>query len=328
MKIFHLYTSFSNDGGAQRVAWDLYKNLMPNEINYLCGETEPHLCIKKFQTCQYVKFSIKTVIENKDAIFISHHRKLTTYLMLLNKTFYRGLKIIHVSHNEFNSGKILTFFPDTIIAVSYKVRENLVDYFNLNCQNINVIKNGLQDRFKSKAIRRFNPHEIKILYPARINSTKQQILIVENVNKKLNPNISIDFAGDGEDKLKLENICRGNSQFRYLGYVNIDEIIDQYDFVMLFTKKEGLPLSLIEACMFQKPILANDVGGNIEVLNNGYNGFLLSDFSALSSELNKLVELTSQRYSVLATNARNKYLTSFLNDEMYSKYRKIITGIP
>jgi glycosyltransferase involved in cell wall biosynthesis len=272
----------------------------------------------------YLKFSIKNILKFKKHIFISHHRKITTYLVLLNKIFFLNLKIVHVAHNEFFTLNQISLFPNFIIAVSNKVKTNLIEYFHITEQRISVIHNGLEDKLKSKTLKKYNQQDIRILYPARINNVKQQVILVEYLNNKLNRNITIDFAGEGDEKDKLSEICKNTNQFNYIGFVKIEEVINQYDFIMLYSKNEGLPLSLIEACMFQKPILANDVGGNLEILKDGFNGFKLSNFESLQNKLNQLQFLTNKEYRILASNARQVFEKKFSSKKMYSQYRNII----
>jgi glycosyltransferase involved in cell wall biosynthesis len=245
-------------------------------------------------------------------------------LVLLNKIFFLNLKIVHVAHNEFFTLNQISLFPNFIIAVSNKVKTNLIEYFHITEQRISVIHNGLEDKLKSKTLKKYNQQDIRILYPARINNVKQQVILVEYLNNKLNRNITIDFAGEGDEKDKLSEICKNTNQFNYIGFVKIEEVINQYDFIMLYSKNEGLPLSLIEACMFQKPILANDVGGNLEILKDGFNGFKLSNFESLQNKLNQLQFLTNKEYRILASNARQVFEKKFSSKKMYSQYRNII----
>jgi glycosyltransferase involved in cell wall biosynthesis len=325
--MINLYTDFSDYGGAQNVAINLHLNLYPQKNNFLMGFTKYREINKKYPPINnksYLHFSIKNIIKFKKHIFISHHRKITTYLVLLNKLFLLNLKIIHVAHNEFNTLKYISIYPEHIIAVSNRVKNNLVEYFKIDSNNITVIRNGIKDRLNNGTLKIFDPNNIKILYPARINNVKQQVKIVEFLKNRLSKKITIDFVGDGEDKDKLNQLCKESTQFNFKGFVNIDEIIDEYDFVMLFSKNEGLPLSLIEACMFQKPILANDVGGNLEILNEGHNGFMLSNFESLPNTLSQLHFLSNEKYQVLAHNSRQIFETKFLSEKMYTEYRNII----
>jgi glucosamine--fructose-6-phosphate aminotransferase (isomerizing) len=58
------------------------------------------------------------------------------------------------------------------------------------------------------------------------------------------------------------------------GYVNRDEIAIS-DIVVLPSHREGVPRTLLEACSMSKPIVATDVVGCRETVENGKNGFLV-----------------------------------------------------
>lgn len=320
--VLNIYTRFTTYGGAQLVALTLHKHLDINGQRFIMGfnkyEKFNERYLKPLQN-EYLRFSIRNIVKNKESIFISHHRRTTTYLILLSKILHLKLRIIHVAHNEFHSLKYFTFFPKKIVAVSNRVKDNLISYFNIDEGRITVIYNGIEDRYKEKA-NSYDGKKIKILYPARICPVKQQLLIVKTLTNYLDERISIDFAGDGEDKEELIKLCQRSKQFKYIGFVEIDDIIHQYDYVMLFSKKEGLPLALIEACMFQKPILANDVGGNLEILIDGYNGYQLSVINNLTDLLNRLVHINQGLYSQLSANSRKMFLYHFSIQIMVYKY--------
>jgi glycosyltransferase involved in cell wall biosynthesis len=322
--IINLYPNLDNFGGAGYIAYELHRNLFPENKNFLMGYTKFAELNQKYagvSANEYLRFKIRNVIKFRNYTFISHHRKTTTFLRLLSTFLFLNLKIIHVAHNEFYSLKYLTLFPKNVFCVSNKVKENLITYFGLKRKRIQVIHNGLADEFKVNYKKQYDPNEIRILYPAQINTVKQQLKIVEQLKGKVNKSISIDFAGDGEDFTALQRLCESSEQFNCIGFINIYEALPSYDYVMLFSKNEGLPLSLIEACMFQKPILANDVGGNLEILEDGINGFLLSSLENLVEELNELEQIKDKQYQDLAVIARDIYLKKFTKAQMFDNYR-------
>jgi glycosyltransferase involved in cell wall biosynthesis len=53
---------------------------------------------------------------------------------------------------------------------------------------------------------------------------------------------------------------------------------------------EGLPLSLIEALALGKPVVATDVGGNAEVVEDNINGYIVSpkDVAGIAAALLEL----------------------------------------
>lgn len=328
--VINLYTKFTNFGGAQKIAMVLYQDLLSDRQSFLMGLTKYYDINEKYPKVLetfYLSFSMRNILKHRDSVFVSHHRQITTLLVIIKKLFFLDLRIIHVSHNEFYTLKFLTLFPEKIIAVSNKVKLNLQSYFNVENHRIHIIYNGVADRLRRGEVNTYDSGRIRILYPARVNSVKQQVAIVEKIKGVLCNSVSIDFAGEGEDSKELNKACDGTTQFNYIGFVSIDQVIHNYDFVMLFTRNEGLPLSLIEACMFKKPIIANDVGGNLEILKNGYNGFVLSSFESLAAELNELQKVSKAEYSELAINARKTYMDHFTIDKMILNYRGIIDGL-
>lgn len=80
------------------------------------------------------------------------------------------------------------------------------------------------------------------------------------------------------------------------------------DFVLLFSKNEGLPISLIEASMTGNPIICNDVGGNIEIAKNGRNTFVVNEWIELERCLNNLPNLKSMSYFDMGEYGRDIFI--------------------
>lgn len=77
---------------------------------------------------------------------------------------------------------------------------------------------------------------------------------------------------------------------------NINEILLNNDLYLLPSKKEGFSIALIEALASGIRIIASNVGGNSEILNNGKLGVLISpnDINGLHEALvNCLINKTS-----------------------------------
>lgn len=328
MKIYNCYTNLEKYGGAELIAINLTKGL-----SNFCNSSELLLFNKLIHHYSYnlndlkiniFSFSFFLKLQSKD-ILISHHRKITTLLIILRLLFFKKFRLIHVAHNEFFTLKFASLFPKEIIAVSERVKQNLIHYFQIHPNRITVIYNGISDNFN--VISKSESDTIKILYPARITNVKQQVEIVKHLKNKINPNIKIYFAGEGEDQEILIREIEKDSQFHFIGFIDIQKNIQEFDYIMLFSKVEGLPTVFIEACMNSKPIICNNVGGNIEILERGKNGFLANDFSELISVLNNLPNSITNEYKLMSENARIIYDTRFTIDKMISNYVKIITNV-
>ena len=330
MNLISLYTSFANVGGAQKMCLSIHKGikkrLLPDK-NYIISYTPFDKIHQDFFSIinkkNYIRFQIfKTISKNKDAIFISHHRKITTQLYLISRALKIDLKIIHVAHNEFTSYRRFTFFPKTVVAVSEGVRKNHENYFGL--KNVQVIYNGIEDP-KAQTKINFNPNGIKKLVPGRITAVKQQLRIVELLKDSLPKNISIYFAGSGPELEHLEKVIKGKPGFISLGHIDkMLEVYKQIDWVMLFSKKEGLPLSLIEGSSFGKPLICNDVGGNIEIMIDRYNGFCIKSETDVFRIIEIVSTISADTYKKMSQNSRNHFIKHFDRNTMIDSYLKVV----
>ena len=83
---------------------------------------------------------------------------------------------------------------------------------------------------------------------------------------------------------------------------------------------EGLSLSLLDAAMMGKKIIASDVGGNSEVIEDGKTGVLISPRSVVELEKAMMWMLDNkEKADIMAKNARDKYLENYNFDEIFAK---------
>ncbi len=332
MNILSIYKSFENIGGAQKMCIEISKGLeeMYNVNGIISSKTDYNKIHKRYKYLinknEYLVFNTYTIIKKySNYIILSHHRKITTLLILTSKLLNKKINLIHIAHNEFNNYRLFTLFPNKVIAVSKKVKKNHETYFGV--KNIKVIYNGItKDSNSQKKI--FNNQHIKIGYPARITNIKNQTFLIKKIRDHLNHTISIYFAGDGPNKKELIELTEQYERFYVLGNIsNMKSFYQEMDFIMLYTKKEGLPLSLIESLSFGKPIICNDVGGNLEILNDTINGYLVKSIDELINKLNDLENLTEVEYNNLVINSLDHFDKNFTFKKMIKEYFIVINEI-
>ena len=89
-----------------------------------------------------------------------------------------------------------------------------------------------------------------------------------------------------------------SDRVRFLGFVqNISEVIQASSLLVLPSLAEGLPLTIIEAMGCGIPVVASDVDGNPEVIDDGVTGFIVTpkDVSALTEKVLLLLKNESMR---------------------------------
>ncbi|MEO3205587.1 glycosyltransferase, partial [Parabacteroides distasonis] len=151
------------------------------------------------------------------------------------------------------------------------------------------------------------------------------IEFVKRTKGKISSNIKIYFAGKGPDEKALIDEIKNSNQYIVLGFIDVYKELYNYDYVCLFSKKEGLPLSLIDGCMFAKPLITNDIKSVLDINMNGYNGFVVSDWEGLIECINNLPLPGTGEYHRLSFNSRKVYENKFLFYAMIDNYKKYLS---
>jgi glycosyltransferase involved in cell wall biosynthesis len=323
MEILSLTVDMNQFGGAQKVMVDVHNGIKSKFHAKVLGfEKFPDLHPKyNIQKEEYVRFTNPFYLNNK--ILIVHSRSIMAIIMIIKRLFFLNTRILYVHHNVYSTLKWASFFPKDIISISENVTKNLLGYFNLKNRNIELIYNGIKDECNDEiTASKYERNKIKILYSARINDVKRQVQLVDFLAGKLHPGIEIHFAGTGADYDELKEKCMDLNYFKVLGFVsNTKDMIINYDYLMLFSIQEGLPISLIEGAMYGKPLLVNDVGGNFEIGVPGKNAVKLSDnWDELPHILNSLLIMDEQEYRKKCIASRERYKEIYTYDKMISKY--------
>lgn len=184
-----------------------------------------------------------------------------------------------------------------------------------------VIHNGAIDRINEYAKK---PSEkFKFILNCRLVTSKgvnEAIAAFKKISKR-HTNIQLLIVGDGPEAAKFKQKAKSNPKIEFLGY-QIDPLafLTQADCFLQPTYHEGLSLSLVEACMLQKPIITTNVGGNPEVITNQKNGLLIpaKDIKALEEAM-ELIYQKPKLAEKLAKQARQTYLESFDFKQLVAK---------
>ena len=124
-------------------------------------------------------------------------------------------------------------------------------------------------------------------------------------------------------KNKINSTTVGNNIY-YEGYVKNAKIdfIPKLDILIITSRNEGLGLVQIEAMGYGIPVLGRNTGGICEVLNDGYNGFVINDEKDLCDKIIMLYE-NKKGYSYLSKNALITYQEKFTSKIIMEKYSQI-----
>lgn len=166
------------------------------------------------------------------------------------------------------------------------------------------------------------PTDIVIAMVARLEEPKDPVLLVRAA-AHIDSGIpwKILFVGDGSLRPHVERVARElriESKVVITGFrSDVPAVLAASDIAVLASKSEGLPISVIEAMMAGKPVVATSVGGTREVVVDNETGFLVpvDDPISLGNRLSILAAHADLR-SHMGALGRSRALELFSWDRM------------
>jgi glycosyltransferase involved in cell wall biosynthesis len=122
--------------------------------------------------------------------------------------------------------------------------------------------------------------DIRFLFMGRLGQRKGVYDILESARQIRADNVKINLYGDGEAEAIQAKVrqCNIGDKVAVCGWIDghqKDETFRQADVLLLPSYHEGLPISVLEAMAYGLPVVATDVGGISEAVQDGVNGFLI-----------------------------------------------------
>ena len=123
----------------------------------------------------------------------------------------------------------------------------------------------------------------------------KELLVLEQVLEKM-PNVFFYWVGDGPYRKKITDKLEKFDNFKWLGRLdypdNIRKFLETIDVYALITGMDLAPLTLKEAQLMEKPVIATDVGGDKEMMVDKKTGFLLKEGDAndIIKKLSRILE--------------------------------------
>jgi len=186
--------------------------------------------------------------------------------------------------------KLLSKYTQKIICCSEAVREFVTNNEKIDPSKTVVIYNGVdEERFSHfnniSSIREeigIEPNDPILGTVSSLAPHKGHLYMIQAAPKILEAFSSTKFlfVGDGVLKEELENQVKNldiTSNVIFTGTrKNIPELLNLMDiFVLPSSSREGLGIAIIEAMAAEKPVVATDIGGIPEVVENGKTGILV-----------------------------------------------------
>ena len=198
------------------------------------------------------------------------------------KTLYNSIpkkiilkKWIKIAEESFeNSSLILPICKhlEKIVKEKYPNKETAVMYQGIT-----------SDRWYPEEGTKLKHPCVGLLQGAVIWGKAQEMLILEKVLKEM-PDVTFYWVGDGPYRDKILPILKKYDNFKWLGALQYPDKVRQYlteiDVYALVSGIDMSPLTLQEAQLMRKPVVATKVGGIPELMKNNETGFLVEKGNA------------------------------------------------
>lgn len=307
--------STGNLSGAEKIALDICKNL--NHVKFkpaaVCSGYNLYNAFSNNNIKTYIIdigklnpvniLKLRHVIINEKIDLIHAHDVRASIAAVFSTIAVRTIVVSHIHVNYWWLKRYSIYkFIDYIfrrkynlsIACSNNVYNNFLKYnkhFDRNkiisipnCINFNEIeskKNKNKTFFKVE--NNIPPDKYIFGFAGRLVDVKGVDLLIKSFGmfcKMYNDSLLL-IAGDGLEKDKLKKLaleCEISKSVIFTGYVNnVYNYIDIMDAFILPSKREGMPVAVMEAMALGKIVIVTKTDGIPEIVKDGYTGIILND---------------------------------------------------
>ncbi len=268
----------------------------------------------------------KFIKDNSIHIVNSHLKDMNVYSSIAARLV--GVPHVAVEHGNVHLGplslqkkvkvKLTNTFTTRYIAISRYTLGKLKNIIG-DDRKIKVIYNGVRDgvlqRAVSKSTLGFDREDFLVLNLANLYPVKnhKSLIAVAKRVVEAEPGTRFLIAGRGEMEGELSHMIHAlglDKNVILLGYrSDAERFLSACDAYLQTSVSEGLPVSVIEAMSYGKPVVATDVGGTAELIDK-----ILVKPDDVETIAEKLLTLI-----------RDQKFREKLGDENYLKYKKMFT---
>lgn len=298
-----------------------------SELTKRCKE------IKNLEIVEISKPYILSCYKIKDAsILHAHETKALQFAYLCNKIFHTPYIVTRRVDNSLKTNFLNTLMYSNAknsVALSKVIEEEILrvapnahtkiipsaySKLKVDQESIQEIKKRFEGKFLIGNIGELD------------NNHKGQYYLIEAAKliQKKYPDIHFLFLGRGKDEQSYKEQSLGLSNITFEGFVdNVGDYIACFDLFAFPSLNEGLGSILLDVMQAKVPIIATNVGGIPDIVEDKKTGLLVlpKDSMALYGAIEKLY-LDKELRETLSYEAFKK-IDTFSKEEMCKKYEKL-----
>ena len=204
---------------------------------------------------------------------------------------------IGIPNHSSAAQKVFSFvyrFANKVICVSESVKNHLVKTGEIPEKKGVIIYNpvSIPQTFPKNPSTSF-----QIVYVGRLEKVKNVATLIQAFSKIQNNNPTLTIVGDGRERTALESLVRDlkiEDRVVFTGFqAEPSQFLCSADLYVLPSYSEGFGIAAVEAMFLKVPVLATQVGGVPEFINDGENGWLFNPTSVkdLAAKLHSILQM-------------------------------------
>jgi glycosyltransferase involved in cell wall biosynthesis len=172
-----------------------------------------------------------------------------------------------------------------------------------------------------------------LLFVGRLKAQKAPHRLLKSFFEyvKINRKAYLIIIGDGNLRHEVVTEARRlgiHSRIRLLGYKSQEELTAYYqtaDCLVLTSNYEGMPMCCLEALACGLPVVATDVGEMRKIVQNGYSGELVANFSpkSIAMAINKIIRRPHKYGKQNCVNSVRSYTPQSVLGDVYLDFSRL-----
>jgi len=238
-------------------------------------------------------------------------------------------------------------WASVVVANSHYVKQELNRSLRIPLEKMEVVYNGYDIDFYGNAAQDGKARQVKraelgledgiasFAIVARLVLVKNHDMLLRAAGllKEEGHRFKVLVAGDGARREALETLAGELGLGDHLSFLgtrsDAAELMGAVDATVLTSHTESLSNAIIESLLIGRPVLATEVGGNPELVQDGENGFLIpaNDHQTLAERMRRFIldpSLAGTMGRRAQTDAQNAFSAAKMVEETCAVYHRLL----
>src|SRR6201996_9637648 len=310
--------------------------LLPLQRTYDLTAMRGSLELRKFLKQQRVRI-VQTFFESSD-LWAGFVTKAMSSVKLIWSRRDMGILRTGKHHTAY---RLMASAPDRVFAVSEQVRRHCIDVDGIKPSRVQTIYNGLDlTDWSAASSAAKNEGEALVTTVGNIRRVKGHDVFVRAAASVAGrfPAATFSIAGDVLEPdyfAELQTLVRDlnlSGRLRFAGGLkNLREHLASAEIFVLPSRSEGFSNAIVEAMAASLPVVATNVGGNAEAVQDGVSGVIVppEDSDALAAAIVQLLSDPAKARQMGAEGKRlvgEKFTTEAMMAQITNVYRSLLRG--